>query len=79
MKELEQLALEKSSQELAAFTHGAMFGLHTLGAYFNLRRKNYSFALLHSAIALYDLASLYHHSKYVSQDDLVERLREAGL
>lgn len=79
MKKLEQLALEKSSQELAGFTHGILFGLHTLGFYYNLRRGRPKSALVHAAIALYDAASLYRHSKYLSEEDIVERLREAGM
>jgi len=79
MKKLEKLALEKSSQELAGFTHGILFGLHTLGAYYNLRRGRKIGTLIHTSIALYDAISFYRHSKYLSQDDLVERLREAGM
>ncbi len=80
MKKLERLALEKSSQELAGFTHGILFGLHTLGAYYNLRRGRPKSALVHAAIALYDAASLYRHSKYLyDQETLIDRLREAGL
>ncbi len=79
MKKLEQLALEKSSQELAGFTHGVLFALHSLGAYYNIRRGNKTYALVHATIALYDAASLYRHSKYLRDDDLVDRLREAGM
>lgn len=79
MKKLETLALEKSSQELAGFTHGMMCGLHILGAYYNLRRGRPKSALIHASIALYDAVSLYEHSKYLAQDDLVERLREVGM
>tara|TARA_R110002051_G_scaffold96271_1_gene166276 strand:- start:162 stop:401 length:240 start_codon:yes stop_codon:yes gene_type:complete len=79
MKKLEKLALEKSSQELAGFTHGILFGLHILGAYYNLRRGRKIGALIHTSIALYDAVSLYRHSKYVSDDELLERLRESGL
>ena len=79
MKKLERLALEKSSQELAGFTHGVLFGLHTLGVYYNLRRGRPKSALVHATIAVYDAMALYYHSKYLSKDDLVERLREAGM
>lgn len=80
MKKLEQLALEKSSQELAGFTHGILFGLHILGAYYNLRRGRPKSALLHASVAIYDAVSLYTHSKYVyKREDLVDRLRGAGM
>ena len=79
MKKLEKLALEKSSQELAGFTHGILFGLHILGAYYNVRRGRPKSALIHTSIAVYDAIALYRHSKYLSQDNLLERLRESGL
>ncbi len=80
MKKLEQLALERSSQELAGFTHGILCGLHGLAVYYNLRRGNPKSALVHAAIALYDVTSLYRHSKYLyDQETLVDRLREAGM
>lgn len=79
MKKLERLATEKSSQELAGFAHGMMFSLHTLGAYYNLRRGRLKGAAVHASIAIYDAVSLYRHAKYLSDDDLLERLREAGL
>ncbi len=80
MKKLEKLALEKSSQELAGFTHGILFGLHTLAVYYNLRRGRPKSAIVHAAVAIYDATSLYRHSKYLyDQETLVDRLREAGL
>jgi len=79
MKKLETLALERSSQELAGFAHGMMCGLHILGAYYNLRRGRIKGAVVHASIAAYDMVALYKHTKYLTEDDLVERLREAGL
>jgi len=76
---LEKLALEDSSQELAGFTHGVLFALHGLGAYYNLRRGNKTYALVHTAVAVYDLLSIYRHSKNVYDNNVVDRLREAGL
>lgn len=79
MKKLERIALEKSSQELATFTHGLLFGLHTLGFYYNVRRGRPKSALVHGAVALYDMISLYRHAKYLNKNKLVDRLRDAGL
>jgi len=76
---LEKLALENSSQELAGFTHGVLFALHGLGAYYNLRRGNKTYALIHSAVAVYDLVSIYRHTKNINDEKIVDRLREAGL
>jgi len=79
MKRLEQLPLENSSQELAAFTHGILFGLHSLAVYYNLRRGRVKDALVHGAVATYDMIALYRHAKYLKEDELVDRLRDAGL
>lgn len=76
---LEKLAMENSSQELAGFTHGVLFALHSLGAYYNIRRGNKTYALIHSIVAVYDLVSIYKHTKNIQDDVLVDRLREAGL
>ncbi len=79
MKKLERLALENSSQELAGFAHGMMCSLHTLGAYYNFRRGRHKSALVHTAVAVYDLISMYRHTKYCYDKNIVERLREVGL
>ena len=76
---LEKIALENSSQELAGFTHGVLFALHGLGAYYNIRRGNKTYALVHTAVAVYDLLSIYRHTKYLQDENFVERLRDAGL
>ena len=43
---------EKEIQTLAAFVHGALAGLHTLGAVYNFKRKNYTAAMIHTAVGV---------------------------
>ena len=42
-------------QTFAAFVHGALFGLHALGAVYNVKRKNWSAATIHTVIGAWDL------------------------
>ena len=42
----------KELNNLAIFTHGALFALHTLGMFYNLKRKNYLAASIHGATGI---------------------------
>ena len=46
---------------LACFVHGALAALHTLGAVYNFRRKNWCDVAAHVAAGLYDARSAHHH------------------
>jgi len=46
---------------LACLVHGALAALHTLGAVYNYRRKNWGDVAAHVAAALYDAHSAHHH------------------
>jgi len=51
-------------QDLATFTHGALFGLHCLGAYNAVKKKHYLHVAVHTSVAIYDgLSALYHYKK----------------
>ncbi len=61
---IEEKTKEGSLQEIAVFVHGTLFGLHSLGIYYNLRRRRYVDAAVHMAIATYDLVSTFKHMRY---------------
>lgn len=46
---------------LGCFVHGALAALHTLGAVYNCRRRNWWDVAAHVAAALYDARSAHHH------------------
>jgi hypothetical protein len=46
---------------LACLVHGALTALHTLGAVYNYRRRNWRDVAAHVAAALYDARSARHH------------------
>jgi len=46
---------------LACLVHGALAALHTLGAVYNYRRKNWVDVAAHVAAAVYDARSARHH------------------
>jgi hypothetical protein len=48
---------------LAGFVHGALAALHTLGALYNYRRKNWRDVAVHVAAAAYDMRSVRHHHR----------------
>jgi hypothetical protein len=39
----------KELNNLAIFTHGALFALHSLGMIYNIKRRNYTAACIHAA------------------------------
>lgn len=53
--------LIKDQEDLATFTHGLLFGVHSLGVYYNFKKKRYIHAFIHAAIASYDLISGFRH------------------
>ena len=54
---------EKEIQTLAAFVHGALSSLHALGAIYNFKRKNYSAAMIHTAVGVWDCVATFQHIK----------------
>jgi hypothetical protein len=46
---------------LGCFVHGALAALHTLGAVYNLRRRNWWDVAVHVSAALYDGRSAHRH------------------
>jgi hypothetical protein len=46
---------------LGCFVHGALAALHTLGAVYNCRRRNWWDVAAHIVAALYDARSVRHH------------------
>ena len=61
---------------LAYFVHGALTALHTLGAIYNFRRRNWKDVAIHVAAALYDARSVRHHYR-TEQIALRSRLSSA--
>lgn len=61
-------------QELAVFVHGILFAFHSLGIYYNHRRKNKVDTAIHTGAAIYDLYSTIKHMRY--QKGFLERYRE---
>ena len=53
--------MRKELEGLAMFVHGALGSLHLLGAVFNLRRKNWKDATIHTVVLTYDAHSAWKH------------------
>lgn len=51
----------KDVHVLAAFVHGALAALHTLGVVYNARRRNWWDVAAHSLGVAYDVKSARHH------------------
>lgn len=62
---------------LGCFVHGALTALHTLGAVYNYRRRNWGDVAAHIAAALYDARSARHHYR-MEQIALRRRSASAG-
>lgn len=60
-------------EALSTFVHGALAGLHFLGAFYNYRRKNKADTIIHSAAFLYDIYSAWGHYKELR--NLEDRVR----
>ena len=58
-----ELHNESEIQSLAAFVHGALAGLHALGAIYNFKRKNYSAATIHTVVGVWDCVATFQHVK----------------
>ena len=52
---------EGELQLLAAFVHGALFGLHALGVAYNVKRKNWQAAAIHFSVGLWDGIATFKH------------------
>ena len=61
MKKLEDEI--KQTEVLATFLHGNLFGLHTLGIVYNLKKRNYIDAAIHTVVGIYDLYATIKHYK----------------
>lgn len=76
MEDLERM-LEKENHELASFVHSALFSMHVLGIYYNIKKRRYLDAGIHTIVGIYDLAAAIKHVK--RKKYLPDRLREAGV
>ena len=56
-------------EEVAMFTHGLLFGIHCLGVFYNIRKKNYIDVTIHAAVAGYDLISAIGHYKELKNEN----------
>jgi hypothetical protein len=61
---------------LGCFVHGALAALHTLGAVYNCRRRNWWDVAAHIVAALYDARSVRHH--YRTEQIARRRVSAAG-
>ncbi len=70
---------QRELEVFAAFVHGALAALHTLGVVYNLRKGNYVQAGIHGAAMGYDLwATEKHAQKALNPDSLPGRLSAEG-
>lgn len=46
---------------MAAFVHGMLATLHTIGTIYNFRRKNRLDAVIHSVAAIYSVRAVKNH------------------
>ncbi len=53
--------LLKEQEGFATFVHGALCGLHSLSVLYNLKKRNYTDAIIHGVVAIYDLGATLHH------------------
>ena len=65
---------ERSMHILAAYVHGALSALHTLGIVYNYRKGNKTDVLIHALALAYDAKSTYHH--YTEAKDSLENKLE---
>ena len=65
---IEKKANGAKLHEIASFVHGSLFALHSLGVYYNLRKKRYMDAGLHGAFLIYDFVASYKHYKNRDND-----------
>jgi len=59
----------KEPETVAAFVHGALFGLHALGAFYNLKKKNYIYSAIHAGAAIFDLVGTIKHLETSEEED----------
>jgi len=50
---------------LACFVHGVLCAFHALGVLYNVKRKNRTDAVIHTACILYDARAVHHHYREV--------------
>lgn len=64
------MSLEKKVEihDIAGFVHGALFGLHSIAIYYNLKKGRYIDAAIHTGIAIYDITAAVRH-KYTDKED----------
>lgn len=58
-----RLRNSRETDTLGAWVHGALTALHALGAFYNVRRKNWWDAALHGAWLVYDADATRRHMK----------------
>jgi hypothetical protein len=59
---------ERELQTLACFVHGVLVAFHSLGLLYNLKRRNYGDAAIHTLAGGYDLWATHKHWKAVAGD-----------
>ena len=52
MKKNKSENTKEELNKLAAFVHGSLFALHTLGMFYNLKKKNWIPASIHGATGI---------------------------
>lgn len=52
---------EEQLQVLGAFVHGVLAAFHGLGIVYNLRKRNWKDAAIHSSVLVYDLYATKEH------------------
>lgn len=61
---LERKLKNEELESIAVFVHGTLFGLHALGAFYNLTKGRYRDAAIHVAVAVYDVVATRRHYKH---------------
>ena len=57
------ISSEHQIQQLGVFVHGALAFGHSLGIFYNLRRKNWFDVAMHTAATAYDLWAVSKHMR----------------
>lgn len=57
----------KEIETLATFVHGSLSALHLLGAVYNVKRRNWKDAIIHSGVLIYDIAATISHAKAIDK------------
>lgn len=58
---MSRASAEHDLHYLAAFVHGALAALHTLGALYNSKRRNRINVIFHTCAAAFSIRNMVHH------------------